>query len=177
MPVDMRRMTIAAVEAAFDQYEQAQAQSKKRRLPAARALLVGAALMTAGRVAMGNRGRGLLDSLEERLNVFDGDRDEPEDDFDEEDAQLDEPEAEEEPEDVDQEEEPEAEQEPEDLEEEPEAEEAPDEDEDADASDDEEAQSEDDYEEDDRDEEVDDEEEAPRRQRSKAGSSRSKRRS
>ncbi len=172
MAVDVRRMTIAAVEAAFDQYEQAQ-EKRRRRLPAARALLVGAAVATAARVAWGSRGQGLLDSLEERLGGLEGDRNQQDDDFDEQDdAEFDEPEAEEEPE-FD---EPEAEEE---EPEEPEAYEDDEEDEEHEAEegeyDDDEASSEDDYEDDDFDEQPDDEEEAPRRQ-AKAGS-RSRRRS
>jgi hypothetical protein len=73
MAIDVRRVALAAVEAAFD--EQRQEPKKKRRLPAGRALLLGAGLMTAGRVAMRGRGGGLLESLQQRLADLEDERD------------------------------------------------------------------------------------------------------
>lgn len=99
MAIDARRIAVAAVEAAFDQVEESNRTKRKRRgLPAKRALLMGAALVTMGRVAWASRGRGLIDSLEQRLSdVVDGgardDEDvEREEDFEEQEGEE-EPEA------------------------------------------------------------------------------------
>jgi hypothetical protein len=109
MPIDMRRIALATVNAAFDQQQEAAKKSKRSHLPATRALLIGAGLMTVGRVALSGRGRGLLDSLEERLTAFEG-RDggadlPPEEDEEFENEEFDEPEAEGEPDAYDEEEE------------------------------------------------------------------------
>lgn len=115
MPIDMRRIAMAAVDAAFDQVEEAKRKKKRSRLLSPkRAVIAGAALMTAGRLAWSGRGRGLLGSLEERLSGFGeaGGAEEAIEEFDE-DEEFDEPEAEEEPED-----EPEAEEEPDEYDEE-----------------------------------------------------------
>ncbi len=81
---------------------------RARLLSPKRAVIAGAALMTAGRLAWSSRGRGLLDSLEERLSgLGEGGTDEEAIEEFDKDEEFDEPEAEEEPED-----EPEAEEEP-----------------------------------------------------------------
>jgi hypothetical protein len=67
--LDVRRIAIAAMEEAFDQLEESKRKKQNRRgLPAKGALITGAALVTAGRVAWSSRGRGMLDSLEQRLS-------------------------------------------------------------------------------------------------------------
>jgi hypothetical protein len=164
----MRRIALAAVNAAFDQQQEAAKKSKRSHLPATRALLIGAGLMTVGRVALSARGRGLLDSLEERLAVFegrDGDADlPPEEDEEFENEESDEPEAEGEPDAYDEEED-----EPEDYQEEDEPQEYEDEDpEDYEVG----YEDEDDYEGDDEEQE---EEIDERRQRTTAGSRRRRR--
>jgi hypothetical protein len=127
MPVDLRRVILAAVQAALedDQADKKKA-NKNKGLSGGRAVAVGAALVVAARVAAGPGGRFVRDKVEDRLASLTRDGggeeetdeleaeeyDEPEDEYD------DEPEAEhdEEPE-AEQDEEPEAEQD-----EEPEAE-------------------------------------------------------
>jgi hypothetical protein len=107
--IDMRPIAIAAVDAAFDQYEKSATKKRRSRLlTAPRALVAGAALMTAGRLAVGGRGRGLLESLEQRVSLFE-DQDEERNgdapgDVDLADDEFDEPEAEEDPEAYDEEE-------------------------------------------------------------------------
>jgi RNA polymerase primary sigma factor len=64
--IDVRRVVEAAVEAAIQELTPAP-KPKKRRLSAGRALLIGAGLATAGRVAVGSRGRGLFIGLEQRI--------------------------------------------------------------------------------------------------------------
>lgn len=107
MALDLGRIAIAAVEAAFDQQEAAGKKHKRRHLPATRALLIGAGLMTVGRVALSGRGHDLLNSLEERLTQFEGgDRGADAsggDDEEFEDEGFDEVEAEQEPDDYDEE--------------------------------------------------------------------------
>jgi hypothetical protein len=128
MKFDVRRIAIAAVEEAFDQLEESKRKKRNRRgLPAKGALITGAALMTVGRVAWSGRGRGMLDSLEQRLAGL-VDRDRPTEPEDEE--ELYEPEDDGAPEAYDEEEDqPEGgededyEEEPEDYEEEPEGDE------------------------------------------------------
>jgi hypothetical protein len=71
MPIDTRRVILAAVEAALkDEDPSSKTKHKKRGLPAGRALLLGAGLMTAGRLAVGSRGREVMGSLQERLSDF-----------------------------------------------------------------------------------------------------------
>ena len=77
MAIDTRRVILAAVEAAIDDIVSATpsppklSKSKGRqRLPAGRALLLGAGMMTAARLATGSRGRQLLESAQERLAEY-----------------------------------------------------------------------------------------------------------
>lgn len=71
-PTDSRgqRIVIAAVQAAINEARstpQPAPKNKKRTLSAGRAVLLGAGLMTAGRVAAGPRARQLLGGLADRL--------------------------------------------------------------------------------------------------------------
>lgn len=159
VPLDMRRIAQAAVDAAFDQLEESKQKSKRkaRILPPKRALLAGAALATAGRLAWSSRGQGLLDSVEGRLSGLVGDHGPSEPDVEDVDApdveeDFDEPEAEEEPEAYDEEvDEPEDyEGEDEEYDEEPEGE-----------ADDPEAEGEEDFDDDDEEDYVDDEDSEP----------------
>jgi hypothetical protein len=73
MAIDTRRVILAAVEAAIDDVMSAapKPKGKKRRgLPPGRAILLGAGVVTAARVATGSRSRKLLDSVQERLADF-----------------------------------------------------------------------------------------------------------
>jgi hypothetical protein len=69
MAIDTRRVILAAVEAAIDDVVSAAPKPKKKRrgLPAGRAFLIGAGVVTAARLATGDRSRQLLDSVQERL--------------------------------------------------------------------------------------------------------------
>ena len=102
MPVDMQRVILAGVQAALE--ESKIERQHKRHLPAGRALLFGAGLVTAARLATSARGRGMLGSLQSGVSrlqdqfLDDGEYDEPED---EEDLDEDEEGLEEEPEDED----------------------------------------------------------------------------
>jgi hypothetical protein len=63
-----QRIVIAAAQAAIDEARAAPPpRSKKRALSAGRAVLLGAGLVTAGRVAAGPRARQLFDGLAERI--------------------------------------------------------------------------------------------------------------
>jgi hypothetical protein len=62
-----QRIIVAAAQAAIDEARSSPPQKPRRSLPAARALLLGAGLMTAGRIAAGPRARQLLDGLADRL--------------------------------------------------------------------------------------------------------------
>ena len=63
-----QRIVIAAAQAAIDEARAAPPpRSKKRGLSAGRAVLLGAGVMTAGRVVAGPRARQLLDGLAERI--------------------------------------------------------------------------------------------------------------
>jgi hypothetical protein len=136
LPVDVRRMVLAALASALeDSRNQQPAKDVRKGLTGVRAVAAGAALVTAGRAAYKNR-----DFIRDRLK---GDEDQPVEDEEYEDAEYeDEPEAEaeedfeEEPE-AEEDEEPEAEEE-----EEPEAEE----DEEPEAEEDEEPEAEEDEE-------------------------------
>jgi hypothetical protein len=70
MAIDTRRVIMAAVEAALDDVMSAapKPDKKKRRLPAGRALLLGAGIVTAARVATGSKSRELLGSVQDRLD-------------------------------------------------------------------------------------------------------------
>jgi hypothetical protein len=91
MPIDLRRPLHAALDAALVEIaDGAQAQNRRPRLGGGRAILLGAGLAAAGRLALSSSGREMLEFLTERLpqGVLDGD--EPDDDLDEEDDDLDE---------------------------------------------------------------------------------------
>jgi hypothetical protein len=137
MPVDLRRVVLAAVQAALEDDPQANKKkaNKNKGLSGGRAVAMGAALVVAARVAAGPGGRFVRGKVEDRLNSLTRDGrgeeeldelepeeyDEPEDEYDDvlEDEEHDEPEGEYEDEPEDEEyDEPEAEQD-----EEPEAEE------------------------------------------------------
>jgi hypothetical protein len=65
MPIDMRRPLRAAIEAALD--EALADPPKKRHGGTGRALLIGAGLVTAGRLVVSGRGRGMVDAIQQRL--------------------------------------------------------------------------------------------------------------
>jgi hypothetical protein len=71
MAIDTRRVILAAVEAAIDDVVSAAPKPRKakqrRRLPAPRAFLLGAGVVTAARLATGPRARQLVESAQERL--------------------------------------------------------------------------------------------------------------
>jgi hypothetical protein len=71
MAIDTRRVILAALEAAVDDVVSAAptpSKSKERkRLPAGRAFLLGAGMVTAARLATGPRARQLVDSVQGRL--------------------------------------------------------------------------------------------------------------
>jgi hypothetical protein len=101
MPIDIRRVIRAAVEAALE--DPVPQPRRKRRLSGGRALLVGAGLMTAGKLAASSRGREIfgtirhrVEDIEDRVLGADDDLPGDEEEFDEEDelyAQEDEPHA------------------------------------------------------------------------------------
>jgi len=64
MPIDMRRVIRAAVEAALE--DPVPQPRRKRRLSSGRALLLGAGLMTAGKLAASSRGREMFGTLRDR---------------------------------------------------------------------------------------------------------------
>jgi hypothetical protein len=65
MPIDMRRVIRAAVDAALE--DPVPRPRRKRRLSTGRALLVGAGLVTAGKLAGSSRGRQVFDTLRDRV--------------------------------------------------------------------------------------------------------------
>jgi hypothetical protein len=65
MPIDMRRVIRAAVDAALE--DPVPRPRRKRRLSTGRVLLVGAGLMTAGKLAASPRGRQVFDTLRDRV--------------------------------------------------------------------------------------------------------------
>lgn len=65
-PVDIRKIIRAAAEAALEE-PAADSKPKKRRLSSGRALILGAGLMTAGRLAARGRVGNMIGSLENRL--------------------------------------------------------------------------------------------------------------
>lgn len=68
MAIDLRRVLEAAVDAATQPAQTAsQLKPKKSRLPAGKAILLGAGVVTAGRVIAGPTGRRMLESVQERL--------------------------------------------------------------------------------------------------------------
>ncbi len=70
MPIDMRRVIRAAVEAALE--DPAPKPRRKRRLSSGRALLIGAGLMTAGKLAASARGRELFGTIKDRVADTEG---------------------------------------------------------------------------------------------------------
>jgi hypothetical protein len=96
MPIDIHRVVQAAVQAALEDPAPS-SPPKKARLSTGRALLLGAGLMTAGRIVVASHGRDVLAAIQDRLapEVADlrGHEDEPEavvDDLDPEDGMDDE---------------------------------------------------------------------------------------
>jgi len=65
MPIDMRRVIRAAVDAALE--EPVPQPRRKRRLSTGRALLIGAGLITAGKLAASSRGREVFGALRDRV--------------------------------------------------------------------------------------------------------------
>lgn len=100
-PIDMRRVIRAAVDAALE--EPAPQPRRKRRVPTGRVLLVGAGLMTAGKLATSSRGREMFDTLRDRVEDIEDRFLGSHDDLSEDEGELDEQEA------LDAEEEPQAE--------------------------------------------------------------------
>lgn len=76
LPIDLRRVAILAMLSALDDLTAPPQPARRRRLGSKRALLVGAGLVTAGRVMVAPRARDLL----ERLAATDGEWDPVEDD-------------------------------------------------------------------------------------------------
>jgi hypothetical protein len=68
-PSRAQRIALAAAQAAIDEARSTPqpAPKKKRSLPAGRAVLLGAGLVTVGRVAAGPRARQLLGGLADRI--------------------------------------------------------------------------------------------------------------
>jgi len=64
-PIDMRRVIRAAVDAALE--DPVPEPRRKRRLSTGRALLVGAGLMTAGKLVASSRGREMFGTLRDRV--------------------------------------------------------------------------------------------------------------
>ncbi len=71
MPIDLQRILEAAARAALEEPAQAARavpkRKKKRRLSTGRAMLVGAGLLTAGRVVLRHQGRDVLGRVQQRL--------------------------------------------------------------------------------------------------------------
>jgi hypothetical protein len=70
VPNDLQRILAAAVKAALEEPAQAapsSRKSKKRRLSTGRAMLLGAGLVTAGRVVVGHKGRDMLGRVQQRM--------------------------------------------------------------------------------------------------------------
>jgi hypothetical protein len=65
MPIDMRRVIRAAVDAALE--DPVPRPRRKRRLSTGRGLLVGAGLLTAGKLAASSRGREVFGTLRDRV--------------------------------------------------------------------------------------------------------------
>ena len=64
-----QRIIVAAAQAAIDE-ARATPPPKRRSIPAGRALLLGAGVMTAGRLVAGPRARELLSGLADRLEAL-----------------------------------------------------------------------------------------------------------
>jgi hypothetical protein len=105
---NMGRVIEAAVQAALggqasdSQSGKSSDEQKRRGLSTPRAFLIGAGVLTVGRLAVGSRGRDMLENLQERVSDYEGRRFEHRDDGEPEEAQEgedfddEEPEAEEE---------------------------------------------------------------------------------
>src|SRR5918912_1334577 len=99
MAIDIARVIRAALDAATEGSNQIE--QKSSHLPLGRAMLVGASLVTAGRLVAGSRGRDLLESLQQRIaDLDDGEdeQDQPEADSDEDLDEEDEEDEEDQPE-------------------------------------------------------------------------------
>jgi hypothetical protein len=72
MAIDVGRVVQAAIQAAAEEPSPQGKPEKKRHLPVGRAVLIGAGLMTAGRLIVSPKGRELLGSLQQRIADFDG---------------------------------------------------------------------------------------------------------
>ena len=70
MAIDTRKVILAAVEAALDDVMSAAKPEPRRgrsRMPAGRAVLIGAGVVTAARFATSSRARQVLESAQQRL--------------------------------------------------------------------------------------------------------------
>ena len=87
MAIDMRRVAEAAIEAAIKEATLGP-KPKKRRLSTGRALLVGAGLATAGRIAAGPKAREMFGRVRERIADADLFGEEPSDEVTDDDEEL-----------------------------------------------------------------------------------------
>ncbi len=87
-PIDMRRVIRAAVDAALE--DPVPRPRRKRRLSTGRALLVGAGLMTAGKLAASSRGREVFGTLRDRVEDIEDRFLGSDDDLPEDEGELDE---------------------------------------------------------------------------------------
>jgi hypothetical protein len=101
-PIDMRRVIRAAVDAALE--DPVPRPRRKRRLSTGRALLVGAGLMTAGKLAASSRAREAFGTLRDRVEDIEDRLLGSDDDLPEDEGELDEEEL-----DAEEEDEPQAE--------------------------------------------------------------------
>ena len=69
-PIDMRRVIRAAVDAALE--DPVPQPRRKRRLSTGRVVLVGAGLITAGKLAASSRGREMFGTLRDRVEDIEG---------------------------------------------------------------------------------------------------------
>lgn len=90
-PIDVRRVIRAAVDAALE--DPAPQPRRKRRLSGGRVLLVGAGLITAGKLATSSRGREAFDTMRHRVGDIEDRFLGSDDDLPEDEAELDEQEA------------------------------------------------------------------------------------
>ena len=67
MPIDMRRVLLAAIQAALEEPSPAPPRPKSRR-PKGRALVLGAGLMTAGRLVARSRGHEIVEVVQRHLD-------------------------------------------------------------------------------------------------------------
>ncbi len=96
MPIDIRKALSAALEAATQQPQAPapQPEPRKPRLTTGKALLVGAGVVTAGKLVAGPKAREMFDSLQQRIEAAGAEptEDQADEDFDEEDFDDEEPE-------------------------------------------------------------------------------------